>query len=575
MKTRPSPDLRPPLLHDVSTNRSADEILGSDRGQGLILQPYRPLCQSLDWELGQLFYLKNGNQGFVDGDVPYLVNNDGLLAGRAATLFFKSLEERKRSADQADVRILELGAGSCVFARGFLKAFERICRQHDRDYSSRLRYVASDHSETMLKDANRHGILPAGNTVLMARADAVRQNFTWLNGEIEPPIQFDAIFLNYLLDCLPAAVLRSTGGQMEQLHVQTELPLETQRSFELTHPPQRLVELANGTSAQREELMDLYPLFTMRCRYQPVLPGDLPYLDQTPAMLDGSPLAIHSYAALACLETSLPKLRDGGFILISDYSCNGHQIPAASQGDRAALLHQRFGSSTAMGVNFDQLKYHFRESVWLQPELDDITLTVRLLGSNPGPETSDCFRHEFDRTTLDLLRERHELARRHRGNGAHHVARDCYRDAIRSQPENWALLAESAEYCESVLNDHQAALELARLGLDLNPIDTDLWNTFGDSLYSLGRHQQAHQAYAWALQLSPGNVRARYNLVYTLTRQADFSGALSAIADALALDGDGAYTDRLVQRQTEILQTLKQKKRLTKERIADRCQWAD
>lgn len=566
-------ELRPPLLSDLSATRSAEEILRAEIGRPVVLQPYRPLCQSLDWELGQLFYIKNGNRGFLDGEVPYLVNSDGVLSARAASLFFRSLEERKRGSDKADVRVLELGGGSCLFARGFLKAFERICRQHDRDYDNRLRYVAADRSAAMLQDAVRHGVLPADGRVLMAHADAVLQEFVWLNGELEPPIQFDAIFLNYLLDCLPAAVLRTKGGQIEQLYVQTELPPEAQR--ELRYPVERIVQLAGGATADREELMELYPLFTMRCRYEPVAADAIPYLDGTARLFDDRPIAIHSYAALACLEASLKKLRGGGFVLISDYSSNGHEGPAAPDGERAALVHQRFGSSTAIGVNFDQLKDHFRGAVWLQPELDDANLTVRLLGSEPGPETRECFLQDFDRTALNRLRERQELARRHRGNGAHQVAVDCYRDAILAQPENWALLAETAEYCESVLNRHQAALELARLGLELNPIDTDLWNTLGDSLYSLGRHREAHQAYAWALRLSPSDVRARHNLVYTLTRRGDLDGALSAIADALAVDGNGEYTDRLVQRQSEIVQTLKQKKRRAKERMADRCQWAD
>lgn len=535
-----------------------------------MLEQYRPMGQSLDWELGQLFYLKRGHHGFLDGEVPYLVNNDGMLSTQAARLFFAGLEERRRTgAIPVKLQVLEFGSGSCLFARGFVRAFERICRQHGTDYCDRLWYVAADHSEAMLRDAERYGVLPKNGRVLLALADAVKQDFVWLNGEPEQAISFDAIFLNYLLDCLPAAMLRRAGSTIEELHVQTELCAEAQRVGLLKTGLEQIVALASGPKMEREDLIDLYPLFNLRCQYRPVGNLDPLFLDEAARLLEEEAIIVHSYAALACLEASIAKLRDGGFILISDYSSSGRDHKEDQPHEQAAPLHQHFGPSTAIGVNFHQLKARSERvpgAVWLEPETDDPSLIVRLFGLRLGEETGTCFRREFDQSALNRLREPHEQARRFRDGGANQVALDRYREAIRLQPENWLLIAETALFCESVLQMHDDALALARLGLDLNPINPDLWNTLGDSLYSLGRRDEANEAFEWALRLSPSNVRARYNLVYTLTSRGDLKGALALIADAFSVDTAGEFTERLLQRQKEILQVLKQRS----QRISDR-----
>src|SRR5262249_40568846 len=129
-----------PLLDVLSAHLPADDLLKLPPEETVILETYRPLGQSLDWELGQLFYRRRGKTVFLNGEVPYLVNNDGVLAARAATLFFSSVEER---ADQlaSKLLVLEFGGGSCLFARGFLLAFERLSKTKGRDYHKRLTYV--------------------------------------------------------------------------------------------------------------------------------------------------------------------------------------------------------------------------------------------------------------------------------------------------------------------------------------------------------------------------------------------------------------------------------------------------
>jgi tetratricopeptide (TPR) repeat protein len=176
----------------------------------------------------------------------------------------------------------------------------------------------------------------------------------------------------------------------------------------------------------------------------------------------------------------------------------------------------------------------------------------------------------FNRDELERLRAPRKLAREYRSAGAQQLALECYVDAIRLQPENWDLKGEAARFCETALRLHESALELARAALELNPIDPDLWNTLGDCLYSLRRKGEADAAFRWALRLSPANVRARYNLVYTLTDKRDFPGALNMISEALAIDEGGEFAERLLKRQGEIISALKQRRKRIAESMADR-----
>jgi hypothetical protein len=121
--------------------------------------------------------------------------------------------------------VLELGIGVGLFARFFLNAFRQLCQQQGKDYYERLTYVAADSSERMLLDAARHGTFAEHpGRYLLRIADALAPEQALLQDPIvrqRGPRPFRAVFLNYLLDCLPAAVLRFQGDRVEQLCART------------------------------------------------------------------------------------------------------------------------------------------------------------------------------------------------------------------------------------------------------------------------------------------------------------------------------------------------------------------
>jgi hypothetical protein len=207
---------------------SAADILAEVQADRLVDQNFTPLAQSLDWELGQLYLHERGNQAFI-GDpepVPWVINNDGNLLINAAEVFFTSLLAAERDGSlEPDIFVLELGIGVGLFARFFLDHLRVLCDRNGKDFYDRLTYVAGDRSPKMLRDAGRHGIFAnhAGRYVLRV-VDALCPERSLADDPIfgkKLPRPFRAVFLNYLLDCLPAAFLRAKDDEVFQLCVRT------------------------------------------------------------------------------------------------------------------------------------------------------------------------------------------------------------------------------------------------------------------------------------------------------------------------------------------------------------------
>jgi hypothetical protein len=225
----------------AGNSSAAEQILSRSQSGRDLVQEFVPLAQSLEWFLGQEYLKERGNKAFLSDSspVPYVVNNDGSLSRRAAQVLFESLEARGESQEKEALYVLELGIGVGLFARLFLDQFRDLCRKNGRDYYDRLCYIAADRSPRMLLDVARHGLLArhAGHYRLrvvdaMKPGEALPYDVAFrgerreTRDETRPLIR--AVFLNYLLDCLPAAVLEvdsdpETGkpSAVRQLHVRT------------------------------------------------------------------------------------------------------------------------------------------------------------------------------------------------------------------------------------------------------------------------------------------------------------------------------------------------------------------
>src|SRR4051812_32528052 len=91
-EAKPSGDERVPLPLATWARRPEgpqgavppEDLLRKVRVEPRVLQEYRPLTRSLEWELSALYWRLSGVLPFSEGEVPFIVNNTGALSENAA-----------------------------------------------------------------------------------------------------------------------------------------------------------------------------------------------------------------------------------------------------------------------------------------------------------------------------------------------------------------------------------------------------------------------------------------------------------------------------------------------------------
>jgi tetratricopeptide (TPR) repeat protein len=583
--------MRPHVLRArIEDTPAAEQILAKAQSSRVVIQDFVSLAASLEWNLGQEYLRQRGNKAFLSdaSPVPFVINNDGTLSRNAAEVFFASLQDAEEKGPlPEDLFVLELGIGVGLFARYFLDAFRDLCVRHAKDYYDRLTYIAADRSARMLMDVARHGVLGehVGHYCLRLcdamKPQALLQDVMFgvaAGADPSPPTPLPqgergegrrplrAVFLNYLLDCLPAAVLELSGeaetttsangapldGQVKQLCVRTCVARNVRLEDYTDLTAEALAERArvNDAAAQRE-LLEVYGLFASEYDYRPVDIKTLPLGDFALAFgRTKTKKLLHSYGAIQSLERLLELVHEDGFILANDYGQT--QVTA-----RDEFEHQRFSLATFVGVNFSLLKAYFGEESrgqFVEPYSESGSIHSRFLGHKVSYKTGLRFQECFSQAAAEQLLEPIARARECLRVGRFELASSYYQQALARQPGNWVLLNEVAQFLIFSLRDVKAGIDLAKVALGLNPTcSSELWNTLGDGLFEYGRYAEADSAYRKALDVNNADVRARYNLAWVYQREKDYPAALAVIAEGLALDKTGQYRERLLAKQQEVV----------------------
>ncbi len=547
----------------------AAQVLAQAQSGRTVIQDFCPLADSLEWQLGQDYLRDRGSKAFISdySPVPYVVNNDGTLSYHAADVFYTSLVEAEKAGELApdeDIFVLELGIGVGLFARFFLDAFRDLCWKHDKDYYDRFTYIAADRSERMLMDLCRHGLLfHHPGRWCVRRVDAMKP------GEFLPrdarfarqkgkPLR--AVFLNYLLDCLPAAVLEIGEDEVKQLHVRTVVARNINLKDHTDLTAGQLQERAKSNDPQaRQDLLEVYGLFASEYDYRPVDVKTLPHGEWAVERARGwTPRLLHSYGALQSLDQLMALVQDTGFILINDYGSAEMQMSEHFE-------HQRFSLGTFVGLNFALLgEYYSQEnnSLLMEPFGEAGGIHSRLLGHRPTDVTILRFCKLFGSFEYERLQRPVQKARQWLQYGRFEMATSEYQEAIETQPYNWVLLNEVAMFLIFQKRDLKAGIDMVRLALAQNPTcSAELWSTLGDGLFEFGRYTEAKSVYREALRVNDQDVRARFNLAFVHLKEKDHAAALQRIAEAFALDKTGQYRDRLLQKLQETLARLTEQHR--------------
>ncbi len=164
-----------------------------------------PYEQSLLWRLHREYYQQEGLGAFLRQEVPSNITSNPCLAGQAVRLLQASLPVQIPSR----LTILELGAGSGVFAYNFLTELAQIAPE----LLPHIDYWLSDYSHETLKSLSEQAAfanwLQQGQLRLCQIDGEQPQQAQDLNGQtVEMPENgFQLIIANYFFSTLPTAVL--------------------------------------------------------------------------------------------------------------------------------------------------------------------------------------------------------------------------------------------------------------------------------------------------------------------------------------------------------------------------------
>jgi Tfp pilus assembly protein PilF len=547
-------------------NKSPSAVLECARADRIVVQDFCPLADSIEWELGQQFYANRGNKAFIAAHpVPFAVNNDGSQSWKAAELFFASVEQSESEGELEDsILVLEVGIGVGLFAKFFLDRLQELCVQKGKDYYDRVCYVATDRSEKMLLDACRHGIFADHpGRYILRMVDALKPELTLASDAsimrhgVRP---FRAVFLNYLLDCLPAVVLKVSADGIRQLCVRSYLARGVKIDEHTELSIAEVIRRARSRDSwERGSLFSLYQLFAVEYDFLPVDLDGLPFASVAIDFARAHGVQVtHNFGAVLCIEQLLKLMCDHGFLLINDYG----SVTSNVEDKQSDCEHERFAGSTAIGINFPLLKAcvtGLGDFDWIEPIEETGSLYSRIVGKGLQLQLRRRFGELFGKGAPASALEDIDQARAYLVDGRVELAAGVYRMALERQPWNWCVVGDASKFLTNSLRNPIAGMALVRTALKLNPTcSPGLWNDLGDCLALLGRPAEAEFAFRKALHLDPNDICARYNIACILTSGKDYSGALRMIADGMAGDRSQSYRKDFLNIQSEILSCLEQ-----------------
>lgn len=526
------------------------DLPGSGDDRRVLLEEFRPVAQALEVRLSDAMWELHGPRAFIEGEVPFIVNNSGWGPAAAARVLFANCTDGADS--RRSIVALELGAGVGLFARQLLDAFRALCVERGKDYYDRLIYYVTDRSPRTLGVWRDTGVFEdhAGR-VTIASCDASRPLDLFDDGG--RPISLPAphaVFCNYILDSLPGAIVRGEVQHPQQLHVRTWL-----RAGHAGPSAQEAAQIARASDAR--ELLRLLPAsawFEFETDFREEGAASLPHVREL-IEFQGSPAStILNHGAIACLRTVLAALDTGGFVLVNDFG----PVEVRQAGCVASPI--RFGQSVSLPLNFAFLEQQVASlgaRVFRADGDHDRSIHSRLLVPQPLGETERVFLAVHGDPAFIELAGLPATATEHIRAQRPADALECFRQGLRSGTDDWNLLTHAAQFLNQQLLRHEDALVLACRAAELNPwFSSFVWNTLGNCRFCLGDHDGAHRDYLRAREISEVDPQTHLNLAYSFGQQGRHRDALESIGRALRHDADGRFRASLLDKQRLILEQL-------------------
>jgi len=187
-----------------------------------------PYQDSIIWNIQDNYYNAMGINAWKKGELAFNPTSNLQAAYQNAKVVFQTIATAtiQRTNPNEKIYILELGSGIGIFALNFLKAFKEICKQENKDYYKKIKYLVTNYSETTLKEISQNKYfneLKQENLLDFYLLDALNpQKIQKLSGEVLElkNEMFTAIIANNLYSTLPIAVIKKSGNDYYERNIE-------------------------------------------------------------------------------------------------------------------------------------------------------------------------------------------------------------------------------------------------------------------------------------------------------------------------------------------------------------------
>ncbi len=351
---------------------AASEIPGASTQAQLrvLLHDFVPYDRSINWSIQHNYYQTRGSAAWLEGEIPFTGTCNSAAAFQNACLVHAAASEMIKEGSLAPaepIKVLEMASGVGMFAVNFIRAFGEIDRRSNTELLARLRYYFTDFSLKNLKEAAQNPVLAdfAEKGVLsFYQMDALcPDQMQTLSGDIiATPGNYTAVISNYMHCCLPLTILRKSEGCFYEKQIRSSLILE--RPVE--NIEQHLKQIIENPIGAK-----VFSSLAAETTYEPAT--DLVFRSELHQIIiekatDEFETAsiIYPFGSMLSLERTLPLVRSGGIILITDKGHYNRQC-MAGENEHEPSIH---ANSLAHHVNFPLLVDFLRQSGYAEQTSD-------------------------------------------------------------------------------------------------------------------------------------------------------------------------------------------------------------
>ncbi|UFX83153.1 SAM-dependent methyltransferase [Candidatus Absconditicoccus praedator] len=167
----------------------------------MFFEKYKPIPKSKIRENQKKFFEKNGINAWKKGHIPFDFTNNSYYTYKLVQNIIDIINNSQLNT-QKNINILEVGAGSGLFAINFLYRIEQL----DPQIFNKINYTITDYSQTILDNIQKN------NHIQYFMKKGVLQTKPFDISKDTPPLDIDIFLMNYVVCNIPFQCIKKQNN---------------------------------------------------------------------------------------------------------------------------------------------------------------------------------------------------------------------------------------------------------------------------------------------------------------------------------------------------------------------------